>query len=48
MLWEEKLFVTGQDNASEETFFLIHLVFQRDLGLRKGGQKNTKKVSRII
>ncbi len=31
---EEKLFVTGQDNASKDTFFLIHLVFQRNLGLK--------------
>jgi hypothetical protein len=34
MLREEKLFVTGQDNASKDTFFLIHYVFQRNLGLK--------------
>ncbi len=28
------IFVTGQDNASKDTFFLIHLVFQRNLGLK--------------
>jgi hypothetical protein len=34
MLREEKLFVTGQDNALKDTFFLIHSVFQRNLGLK--------------
>jgi hypothetical protein len=34
MLREEKLFVTGQDNASKDTLFLINLVFQRNLGLK--------------
>jgi hypothetical protein len=34
MLREEELFVTGQDNASINTFFLIHLAFQRNLGLK--------------
>jgi hypothetical protein len=34
MLMEEKHFVTGQDNASKDTFFLIYLVFQKNLGLK--------------
>ncbi len=34
MLWEVKLFVTGQDKASKDTCFLIHLIFQRNLGLK--------------
>ncbi len=34
MLKEEKLFITGQDNASKDTLFLIQLVFQRNLGLK--------------
>jgi hypothetical protein len=29
MLFDVKLFVTGQDNASKDTLFLIHLVFQK-------------------
>jgi hypothetical protein len=34
MLREEKPFATGQDNASKDTFFLIHLVFQKNLRLK--------------
>jgi hypothetical protein len=29
-----KNFVTGQDNASKDTFFLIYLIIQRNLGLK--------------
>jgi hypothetical protein len=34
LLWEEKNFVTGQDNPSKDTLFLIHLITQRNLGLK--------------
>ncbi len=59
MLLDGKLFVTKQDKASKDTFFLIHLIFQSNLSLKishqklknvtwGGGQKSAKKVSRII
>jgi hypothetical protein len=31
MLLEVKLFVTMQDKASKETFFLVHIIFQSNL-----------------
>jgi hypothetical protein len=34
MLWDVKIFATGQDNASKDTFFLIYLLFQSNLGLK--------------
>jgi hypothetical protein len=35
-LLDVKLFVTGQDKASKDSFFLIHLIFQSNLGLKIG------------
>jgi hypothetical protein len=34
MLLEEKLVVTKQDTASKDTFFLIDLIFQSNIGLK--------------
>jgi hypothetical protein len=60
MLLGEKLVVTKKDTASKDTFFLIDLIFQSNIGLKishlkmknvtqgGGGQKSPKKVSRII
>jgi hypothetical protein len=58
MLLGEKLVVTKQDTASKDTFFLINLIFQSNIGLKishqkmknvtRGAQKSAKKVSRII
>ncbi len=39
MILEEKLFITKQDKASKDTFFLIHLVFQSNLSLKISHQK---------
>jgi hypothetical protein len=54
-----KLFVTKQDKASNDAFFLIHLIFQSNLGLKINhqklknvtqgwGEQSAEKVSRII
>jgi hypothetical protein len=54
---EGKLFDTKQDNALKDTLFLIHLIFQRNLGQKISHQKiekchmeggGVRKVSRII
>jgi hypothetical protein len=39
MFLEEKNFITKQDKASEDTFFLIHLIFQSKLSLKISHQK---------
>jgi hypothetical protein len=39
MLLEEKLFITKQDKASKDTFFLIRLIFQSNLSLKISRQK---------
>jgi hypothetical protein len=39
ILLEGNLFVTKQDKASKDTFFLIHLIFQNSLGLKISQQK---------
>jgi hypothetical protein len=36
---EEKLFITKQDKASKDTFFLIHLSLQSNLSLKISHQK---------
>jgi hypothetical protein len=36
MLSDVKLFVTGQDKASKDYFFLIHVEFQSKFGLKIG------------
>jgi hypothetical protein len=60
MLLEGKLFDTKQDKASKDTYFLIHLIFQSNLGLKNRsfeiekchtgvvGSENCQKVSCII
>jgi hypothetical protein len=45
MFLEEKLVVTNQDTASKDTFFLIDLIFQSNIGLTISHQK-MKKVTR--
>jgi hypothetical protein len=35
-LLDVKNFVTGQDKASKDGFFLINLIFQSNLGLKIG------------
>jgi hypothetical protein len=45
MLLEEKLVVTKQDTASKDTFFLINLIFQSNIGLKISHQK-MKNVTR--
>jgi hypothetical protein len=39
MCLEVKLFVKKQDKASKDTYFLIHLIFQSNLGLKISHQK---------
>jgi hypothetical protein len=39
MLLEVNFFVRMQDKASKETFFLIHFIFQSNLGLKISHQK---------
>ncbi len=46
MLLEEKLVVTKQDTASKDTFFLIDLIFQSNIGLKISHQK-MKNVTRV-
>ncbi len=60
MLSEGKFFITKQDKASKDTFFLLHFIFQSNLSLEishqklknvtqgGGGRKSAKNVSRII
>ncbi len=45
MLLGVKVFVIGQDYATKDTFLLVHLTFQSNLGLKiwGGGQKSAKK-----
>ena len=45
MLLEEKLVVTKQDTASKDTFFLIDLIYQSNIGLKTSNQK-MKNVTR--
>ncbi len=45
MLLEEKLFITQQDKASKDAFFLIHSIFQCNLSLKISHQK-LKNVTR--
>jgi hypothetical protein len=39
MLLEEKLVVTKHETASKDTFFLIDLIFQSNIGLKINHQK---------
>jgi hypothetical protein len=41
MLWDAKKFVTGQDKALINTFFLIHLIFLSNLRLKITDLKGT-------
>jgi hypothetical protein len=45
MFLEEKLVVTKQDTASKDTFFLIDLIYQSNIGLKTSHQK-MKNVTR--